>query len=203
MMALKTARSTFLKRWLQGSAIAVALAAACMMFGTATLKADCGVPGKHLMGSVFHPAAFVTMAAEGNSESHSKRASVVGQWHVLLLVNGDPATPLFQSLVQYHSDGMEAESADQSSITPANYCMGVWKQHGNKVEIYHIAWLFDNGTPVGYAVITQKNVLDNDGDSYKGTFEFKQYDNDGNLLADFNGTTQGRRIDFHHPFTLF
>lgn len=207
MIASKTASSSFLQKWLRGSAIAVALAAACMMFGITALKADCGLPGNHLLGSVFKPSAFVTEAAE---ESGLHQASVVGLWHVKL-VQSDGSL-LFQSLVQYHPDGLEAESADQSAITPANYCMGVWKQHGNTVEIYHIAWLFNAGSPVGYAVITQRNTLSSDGNSYSGHFDFKQYlydfDSSNNitdayLAADFGGTTTGHRIDFQHPFALY
>jgi hypothetical protein len=206
IMASKTARSIFLKRWLLSSAIAVAMATACMMmFGTATLKADCSVPGKHLMGSVFHPAAFVTMAAEEENESHSERDSVVGQWHVLLLINGDPSTPLFQSIVQYHVGGTEMENADIPT-TGGNICFGVWKQHGNHVEIYHVALLFDGGgNPTGYAIFRQWNTLDNDGDSYHGHFTYKVYgpDNVEDTSMALSGTTEGHRIDFHHPFTLY
>jgi hypothetical protein len=201
MMALKTARSTFLKRWLRGSAIAVAMVAACMMiFGTATLKADCGVPGKHLMGSVFHPAAFITMAAEGENESHG-HASVVGFWHVKLL-NGDGSL-YFQSLVQYHPDGMEAESADLDP-NGGNYCMGVWKQEGRTITVYHIAWLYSGGNPFAYGVFRQTNTLDHDGDSYHGTFDLKVYDLTGvNELQEVKGTTVAHRIDFHHPFSIY
>ena len=214
MTASKTARSALLKRWLRGSAVAVTLAAAGMlMFGTTTLKADCGIPAKHLMGSVFKPSAFITMAPEEHRDSDRDHASFVGLWHVKLLIGGDPNNLLFQSLVQYHPDGLEAESADQSSITPANYCMGVWKNVApNTVEIYHVAWLFDNGTPVGYAVIKQRNTLSSDKNSYSGNFEFIQYqydtDTNGNItgaeqVADFGGTTVGHRVDFHHPFSLY
>lgn len=201
MTASKSARFTFLKRWLRGSAIVVALAA-CTMFGTATLKADCGISAKHLMGSTFKPGAFITMAPEEHHESGRAHASFIGLWHVKL-VKSDGSL-FFQSLVQYHVGGMEMESADISP-TVGNFCMGVWKKVApNTVEIYHVAWIFDStGTPAGYAIYTQRNVLDNDGDSYSGTFTYTQYDNDGNEITVFSGTTAGRRIDFHHPFKLF
>ena len=205
MMALKIATSAFLKRWLRGSAIAVALAAACMMFGTVTLKAGCGFQAKHLMGSVFHPAAFITMAPEGHHESHRGHASVVGQWHALLLINGDPATPLIQSIVQYHVGGTEMENADIPTTT-GNICFGVWKQHGNKVEIYHVALLFDGGgNPTGYAIFRQWNTLDKDGDSYHGHFTYKVYglDNVEDTSQALSGTTEAQRIDFHHLFKLY
>lgn len=202
MNTSRMASFTLFKRWLRVSSILFAAVAACMMFGTTTLRAGCGAPGNHLMGSLFKPAAFATPGI-GEPGSDSGHASVVGFWHALLLVDGNPETPLFQSIVQYHADGLEAESADQSSINPGNYCMGVWKQEGDTVEIYHIAWLFQNGNTAGYAVITQKNTLSHDGNSYTGTFRFKQYDNSGTLVMSLKGTTSAQRIDFHHPFSLF
>lgn len=197
--------SNFFKRWMGGSSIVLAVAAICMMFGTTTLRAGCVEPGIHPHGALFEPSAF--MAAPGAlpaSDEDEGHASIIGFWHVLLLIDNNPATPLFQSIVQYHPGGMEIELADRNSIQGSS-CMGVWKQEGNTVQIYHIAWLFQGGTGDldGYAVITQKNKLSRDGNSFSGEFEFIQYDNSGAKLADLHGSTTGKRIDFHHPFTLF
>ena len=86
--ASKKAGSTFETRWLRGSVIAVAMAAACMMFGTATLKADCGIPAKQLSGAAFKPAAFITMAPENNQDSDRAQAGFIGYWHVKLILTG-------------------------------------------------------------------------------------------------------------------
>jgi hypothetical protein len=83
--------------------------------------------------------------------------------------------------------------------------MGVWKEVApHTVEIYHVAWLFDtSGFPAGYAIFQQRNVLDNDGDSYHGHFTVTNYNTDGTETSSASGTTVGHRIDFHHPFKLF
>lgn len=84
--------------------------------------------------------------------------------------------------------------------------MGVWKQHGNTVKIYHVALTFDGSTGVpdgGYIIFTQKNTLSSDGNSYHGTFTFTQYDNTNTKVTSFSGTTEGHRIDFNHPYTPY
>jgi hypothetical protein len=215
MKTSNTRRTISFKQWLRGSYIVFATVAACMMFGTASLKADCGIPAKDLLGSAFRPAAFVTAqpanpASPQNQQGQQGKPSVVGFWRALLLINGNAATPLFQSIVQFHSDGLEMENADIPTIG-GNVCMGVWKQHGNTVQIYHVALIFDSGTGLPptatgvsrYSIITQTNTLDDDGNSYHGTFTATNYDSDGTNLGSVSGTTEGHRIDFNHHFHLY
>ena len=143
-------------------------------------------------------------AIAGNKDAGTSN-SVVGFWHVELLL---PDGSLFhQGIQQYHSDGLEMEDAAAPAVNPANFCMGVWKQSGDSVNIYHIVFMYngvDTLPPVNYGVLTETNILSEDGNSLNGTFEIKVYDlNNGNHLADVNGTIKASRIDFEHPFTLF
>lgn len=111
------------------------------------------------------------MAAPGAlPESDEGDPSIVGFWHVKLIKTG--GSLYYRSIVQYHPDGMEAESADLDPIG-GNYCMGVWKQEGNTVTIYQIAWLYDSGNPFAYGVFTQTNTLSSNGNSYQGHFDLK------------------------------
>ncbi len=143
--------------------------------------------------------------ATAGNKGVSTGSAIAGFWHVeLLLPNGS----LFhQGIQQYYSDGTEMEDAAAPAVNPANFCMGVWKQSGDTVQIYHIVFMYngnDTLPPVNYGVLTETNILSGDSDSLNGTFEVKVYDlNSGNQLAGINGTTKANRIDFNHPFTLF
>ena len=143
-------------------------------------------------------------AIAGN-KNVSTSNSIVGFWHVELLL---PDGSLFhQGTQQYHSDGLEFENAAAPAVQPANFCMGVWKQSGDTVNIYHIVFLYngvDTLPPTSYGELTETNILSEDGNSLNGTFAIKVYDlNNGSHLADINGTINANRIDFDHPFTLF
>jgi hypothetical protein len=128
--------------------------------------------------------------------------SFVGFWHAKL-VKSDGSL-VFQSVVQYHPDGTEFENAYTPSIT-ADFCEGVWKKvKDHTVMIYHIVLNHDaTGTPSGYIVITQRNTLSKDGNSYQGSFTFTEYDDSNTEITSFNGTIEAHRIDFDHPFSLF
>ncbi len=129
--------------------------------------------------------------------------SVVGFWHVELLL---PDGSLFhQGIQQYYSDGLEIEDAAAPPVQPANFCMGVWKQSGDTVNIYHIVFMYngvDTLPPVNYGVLTETNILNQDDNSLTGTFEVIVHDlNNDNQLADIKGTIKANRIDFDHPFS--
>jgi hypothetical protein len=175
---MKDSNKTKSSRWVRYLlTITVILFAVCMMYGTA-------VAGNKSVGS---------------------NNSIVGFWHVeLLLPNGS----LFhQAVQQYHSDGQEMEDAAAPAVNPANFCMGVWKQSGDTVRIYHIVFMYngiDTLPPVNYGVLTETNILSSDGNSLNGTFDVKVYSlNSGSQLADVSGTIKASRIDFDHPFTIF
>ena len=149
------------------------------------------------------PCIMFETAFAGNNNVNTG-SSIVGFWHVELLL---PDGSLFhQGTQQYHSDGLEFENAAAPAVNPANFCMGVWKQSGDTVNIYHIVFLYngvDTLPPVNYGELTETNIVSEDGNSLEGTFAIKVYDlNNGNHLADINGTIKASRIDFEHPFAL-
>ena len=158
-----------------------------------------------LPGVVFLAICIMFGTAIAGNNNGNTGNSIVGFWHVELLL---PDGNLFhQGTQQYHSDGLEFENAAAPAVNPANFCMGVWKQSGDTVNIYHIVFLYngvDTLPPVNYGELTETNILSEDGNSLNGTFAIKVYDlNNGNHLADINGTIKANRIDFEHPFALF
>jgi hypothetical protein len=64
---------------------------------------------------------------------------IVGLWQVEY--TGSCQLPVlppdFFTYQQFHSDGLEFESAN---LFPGAHCMGTWKQMANMVQIYHVGW---------------------------------------------------------------
>jgi hypothetical protein len=59
-----------------------------------------------------------------------------------------------------------------------------------------VGWGFDNnGNPAGMFTLTEKNTLAGDGNSYHGTFNYKAYDPNGNLVQEVTGTLAATRIE--------
>jgi len=166
----------------------------------ATLYASvkCRLSGATTVGLV----AICVMAVTGMAAAQGN-ASITGFWHVKLVKQD--GSLYYQSLQQYHADGLEMEDAATPPTHPAHMCMGVWKQSRNTVRIYHIIWVYDgDGPPVGYVVLRENNTVSSDGDAFTGTYDVKQYNiHDGTLVGHMSGTTVGQRIDFDHPFSLF
>lgn len=195
------ANSVVRRQWLRSSCIVFAVAAASLMFGAATANASCGVLGNQRQEHSMKSAAFVT-ARVADAQPRPKRASVIGFWHVKLIKND--GSLFFQSIVQYHVGGLEMESA---GLDPSggNFCMGVWKQKGRTVTVYHVSLGFQGGVPFAYGVFRYTNTLSKDGNSYRGHFDLKEYDiHTGEFLGvEVKGTTVAHRIDFDHPFKVF
>lgn len=128
-----------------------------------------------------------------------------GFWHFTL--HYSDGSLWYRSIAQYYSDGTEMEDAATPPVKPAHVCMGVWKQSGDTVKIYHIIYMYngnDTLPPSNYAELRETNKLDPDGDSLNGTFDVKVYDiNNGNQVQEIKGTTNASRIDFQEPFSLF
>jgi len=73
--------------------------------------------------------------------------------------------------------------------------MGVWKQVGSTIHLSHVGWGFDNnGNPAGMFSLTERNTFAGNGNSYHGTFDYKAYDSNGNLLQEVTGTLAATRI---------
>lgn len=163
----------------------------------------------HSLSYVVLITAFVMMmlgtaAANKKDTKTAESPSVVGFWHAEL--HYADGSLWYQSIQQYHSDGLEMEDASTPPFNPAHVCMGVWKMDGNTVKMYHIIWMYNGkDTPaVNYAVLRETNTLDNDGNLTTGTFDVKIYDiKSGKQVKEIKGTTIAKRIDFQHQFSLF
>jgi len=161
-------------------------AAVALMAGSVSAQAACGVPtGTQLAQIKLPPLKFATAPSA---------PSIVGTWVTTLIVGGNP---IFDTLIQWHDDGTEADNADIPP-TAGNTCEGSWVSTGARtVHRYHLGWTFDpsNGSaPNGMFVLTEDNKLARDGNSYKGTFDQKFYDVNGQLVNEINGTVAAKRV---------
>lgn len=196
-------------RWLRDLSIVTLFAAACILIGTTPLRASCGFAVNPRSGNVVK-TSFLPLQGGGTDPAlvhdaiaHSGRhRRIEGLWYVVLTMS--TGGTLWQSFQQYHPGGLELESADLNPLG-GNFCVGVWKQRGSTVKIYHVGWTYDGteGNPNGSFVLTETSTLSKDGNSYNGTFVFTQYDSNGDSAPAFtlNGTLTGQRIDFSHPYT--
>lgn len=205
MKASEKVRQGPYTRWLRDSCVVALFAAACMLIGTTPLRASCGFrvnpKSENASKTSFLPPQ------EGQTDSATVNHSIEGLWYVVLTTSSH--TTLWQSFQQYHPGGLEMESADLNPLG-GNFCMGVWKQEGRTVKIYHVGWTYNGtkessseGDAEGSFVLTETSTLSADGNRYTGTFVFTQYDAEGDStpVATIHGTLTGQRIDFSHPFT--
>jgi hypothetical protein len=128
-------------------------------------------------------------AANRSAPSHG---TIVGLWHVTYTTSDNQ--PFQESFDMWHSDGTELESANINPIE-GSVCIGVWKQVGSQVHLHHVGWGFDNfGNLIGPFTVDDIIALGDRGNSYSGSFDFKQYDTNGNLLLEVTGTVSAARI---------
>jgi hypothetical protein len=174
----------------------LALVVICMLFAV-TARADCGKPNVLKSGAAVKVA--LGIHSNGNGEGN-RNGAIVGLWHVTYLL--PDGSFFFQSFDQFHSDGNEFEGA---ALGPGAFCQGTWKQTGpGIVQLFHVGWNFDlSGNLIGYFTETQTEKLSGDGKSYRGTFDLKNFDLNGNPdpnLGEVSGILTGTRIT--DSFTL-
>ena len=140
-----------------------------------------------------NPAFPSGLAAKLSSESStSSHGSIVGLWHATYTTSDNQ--PFQESYDVWHRDGTEMESANVNPIG-GNVCVGVWKQVGSEIRLHHVGWAFDSaGNLIGPFTVDDVLTLGNHGNSYSGSFDFKQYDTNGNLLQEVTGTISATRI---------
>ena len=183
--------------------------------------AQCGLPNKPIKPSAWHPqlgasSPRLVTAALDDWDDHGP--SIVGMWHVVFTAqtqNGEaipaPGAVIDNSVVQWHADGTEIMNSVRSA-QDGNFCLGVWKQTGNRTYLLnHIPWqgnVYDPtvppdtvGAPQDGAQIIEKIILNPDGNSYTGTFTLHAYDTTGAVYASFTGVLSAKRITPDTPFT--
>lgn len=168
--------------------VSVGLIIVCLMLGATAASASCGSRAATGPSAAASLATLANLtAAEGEHDN-----SIVGLWHVTYTMAD--GTFYYESYDTWHSDGTEWESANLSPLI-GNICEGVWKQTGSAIRLNHVVWGFDNsGNPIGPGTMIEDIVVGGNGNSYHGTFDFKQYDMIGNLIQEVRGTMAARRI---------
>lgn len=134
------------------------------------------------------------LMAQLSASPNSAHGTIVGLWQVSYTTSDNE--PFQDSFDLWHSDGTELETANVDPIL-GNSCIGVWKQAGSEIHLHHVGWSFDNlGNLVGPFTLDDVLALSNHGNSYSGSFDFKQYDISGeNLLQEVTGTISATRIE--------
>jgi hypothetical protein len=180
------------------------IAAMGMLLAATSAQAACGDPTGSKSGVVPKLPFLVQFSdgtepssAEAHQGSESGREgrhndSIVGLWHVKYTSGGQP---FFESFDQWHSDGTELENPNLPPAT-GPLCVGVWKQTGPRtVRLHHVGWNFDfNGNSTGTFTLDESNTVAQNERTYEGTFDYKIYDVNGNLIQEVTGTQTATRI---------
>ena len=170
-----------------GHTVLIALAVLTLTFLTTSANASCADHGRGANPAL--PSGLIAkLSASLSAPSHT----IVGLWDVTYTTSDNQ---LFQeSFETWHSDGTELDSANINPIE-GNVCMGVWKQVGSEIHLHHVGWGFDNvGNLLGPLTLDESDTLGAHGNSFSGSFDFKQYDTIGNLLLEVSGTVLATRI---------
>ena len=177
----------------------VTLAAVAMLFVASNAVAACGDPSG-LKPGVTLKLPFLAPPLGGGEPALQTKApdnntSIVGLWYVNYTSGGEL---LYESFDQWHSDGTELENPNLAPAT-GPLCVGVWKQIGTRTfRLHHVGWNFDiNGNSLGSFTLDETNTVSLNGMTYKGTFDLKFYDVDGNLVDEVTGTQTASRITVH------
>jgi hypothetical protein len=137
---------------------------------------------------------------------HGDGAGIVGFWHFKLVSQGSTGIPdgaeVDAGYTQWHSDGTEITNSGGHAPITSNFCLGVWKQTGERsyqLSHFAIAWDATGTTLVGPVHLQEKVTLSADQNSFSGPFTTDVYDQSGNLLAHVQGTATGTRITVDTP----
>ncbi len=171
----------------------VAFVVLVTLLGASIARAGCGDPRK--AGS---PPSLTWLNNSGgqqgqNQDGQNAFPTIVGLWHVKY--TADDGSPFLESFKTWHGDGTEFENAFLPPVV-GNICFGVWKQVAVRtVRLHHVGMTYNpDGTSSGSFTVDETDTVSLDGQTYKGTFDFKAYDVSGNLAAEVKGTTAGTRI---------
>ena len=136
-----------------------------------------------LIALAFSWLSSVTAQAGGSAAAVGTQGSaIVGTWHVQVFFDAGHTQLLFESYKQWHSDGLEFESAD---LGPGVLCVGTWKAIGRYgARLYHVGWTYGNPAGTTRFVWTERETVSSDGNSYDGAGQITYYDENGNQVGD-------------------
>lgn len=170
-----------------GQVVLIAMTVLTFTFITTTANASCADHGRGANPTL--PSGLVTKLSAAPIAAHG---TIVGLWQVSYTTSDNQ--PFQDSFDLWHSDGLEMESANVNPIG-GNVCIGVWKQVGSEIHLHHVGWSFDNtGSLIGPFTLDDVIVLGDRGNSYSGSFDFKQYDGSDALVQEITGTISATRI---------
>jgi hypothetical protein len=184
--------------WSRGVVAVALLLAVCALF-SASANASCRVQSK----SPVLVSNWTQFLKEGLSQASPAPTSgpgadptIVGMWHVFLVSDGQPFDEGYE---EWHSDGTEILNdiaPPQAANGSGAVCLGTYEKSGpGTYKLRHIGWLFDaNANLAGTAVIIETITVDLGGDTFHGTFDFKQYDLSGNVVFEATGNVSGKRV---------
>jgi hypothetical protein len=175
--------------------ITLAAAAVALMASVVSAQAGCAYPGTLKAGSLHTIPAFIipnmkppVSSAQPNSGNAAQ--NIVGTWLVTYTANGSPSG---QAFIQWHDDGTEWENIN-FPILRGNVCLGSWKSVDPlHVTRLHYGWLYTDGTLSGYFTETETDKASH-RNAYSGVNDTKIFDLNGNVLAEFPGTSSAVRI---------
>jgi len=191
---IRTTRTVFQALWSIRfrAALAILLMSGMLLAAVDSKACASPTPGKS-------PAAVKIPFQEASNDTYEP--TIVGLWHAVYSTGAAPDQSLFlESLKTWHRDGTEFENAMLPPIG-GNVCVGVWKEVGPRtVKLHHTGLMFTPSADPTKNVLAgtftndETDIVAFDGKTYKGTFTFKQYDLDGNLIATVTGTIAATRI---------
>jgi len=134
-----------------------------------------------LMALAFACSSSLTAQTQNSSNDNG---SIVGLWHVTFYLDPGHTQAFAESFKQWHSDGLEFESANFFS---GAHCVGTWKQAPHhKVSLFHVGWTL-GGVPGFPTAVhfeeTETDALNQGGNSYDGSAMQTFYDQNGNALG--------------------
>lgn len=198
---------------LLGSALLSAPADACRNPALAPMKtATASAPGALMNGLFEEDSGFlfgdfsgVDGAADYNYVAGTGSATVVGMWHAVLRIGDANGVVYDEVLQQFHRDGTELIVSNGLPPALGNVCVGVWKRtDSGAYKLKHMTWnwLPDTGgfgvpgTFAGHFELEVRLHLNSSGNSYRGRWEAKNYDPEGNHLPELDaaGVVTARRI---------
>ena len=171
-----------------GRTVLIALVILTLTLITTSASASCFDHGRGASPAL-SKGLIAKLAASSGAVHHG---TIVGLWQVSYTTSDNQ--PFQDSFDMWHTDGTELEIANVDPII-GNSCIGVWKQAGSEVHLHHVGWGFDtSGNLIGPFTVDDVLALSNHGNSYSGSFDFKQFDNNGELLQEVTGTIAASRI---------
>jgi hypothetical protein len=207
-----TTRQVMVKTILK-TAVATLGVLVCATVFIQTARADCGSyttpDGKPMPSSarphlrlVSYRLTTRTIAArdDDHDQDRDRHVAIVGMWKVQFVSEGTTGIPdgtvIDSAYAQWHSDGTEIMNSGRPPIT-SSFCLGVWKKTGESTyKLNHFALSWDpTGTVfVGPANIREDVTVDDQGNSFSGTFTIDQFDTKGNTLAHITGNITAQRV---------